>query len=365
MLNLKCIVKITNKDTNKIVSFDYVNNIEIKTSRSNLTDTATIKIPARIHWKNQSLEEFIGTEDKVTIEIGYEEYGLQLVFTGILTEIKKEEVLLELSCENQMYWLKQKNVEAQEIEKNELKTFFVYAFKKDDNLKNVIPEIADKLYFGGINIEKKMKMSQVLELIKEKYPYLKFYFKEGAFYAIEERIPDTDKEATVFDLSRNIISEKLKYEKASEKNCVSARALSDEYGLIFAYAPEEGWEESPSPQSNDDMPGFAKYVVFKTNSLKKGLKKGYTEESRECHECETPGDLQQYVNKIAENKNAARMTGTFTAFGIPFVRKGEIVTMKGEGKEWNNKQFIVEDVDCSFGTKGYRQTIALGREIQF
>ncbi|MDR1729948.1 MAG: hypothetical protein LBR52_04730 [Prevotellaceae bacterium] len=350
MLNLKCKIKIDGED-NKNIEFDYVNDIEIKTSRSDLTDTAVIKVPAKMHRKGKLLESSLKKkEGRVSIEIGYEEHGLQPVFTGYLTGIKNNETLLELSCENEMYSLKNQDVSGRNIEKDDLKKF----------LEEYIKDVNDnELFFPGINIEKEMKMSQVLNLIKEKYPYLKFYFKEGAFYAIEEGMPDTDRKATVFDLSRNMIFDKLKYEKSEDKkNCVCAVSLLDNFEVLRAYSPEQGWEEAQiyAPTYDGDKIKF--------------VKNGYTEEKLECNECKTPEDLQKYIDKIAENKNAARMTGTFTAFGIPFVRKGEIVTMRGEGKEWNNKRFIVEEVNYKFGvpTKddkgGYRQIITLGREIQ-
>ena len=389
MLNLKCKIEIEikRKDTTKIVSFDYVNSIEIKTSRSNLTDTATIKVSGKMHRKGESLESLLKKEDKVTIQIGYEEYGLQPVFTGYLTGIKNDDTILELSCENEMYWLKTDYmVNPGKIE--DIKKFF------QRNLWDKKYKTCGEIFFYGINIERKMKMSQVLDLIKKKYPYLKFYFKEGVFCAVEEGTPDTDKEAIIFDPSRNMISNKLKYEKSeSKKNCVRAISMLDNLDVLLAYTPEKGWEDLPFRRN--DNAGFQVYAPEYTDSEDYKMSvvaKGYTEERLECHECKTQEDLQKYVEKIAENKNAARISGSFIAFGIPFVRKGDIVKLQDKGKEWNNKQFIVEEVEYKFGVPpakggggsgggdtgsaggggasggstggGYRQTITLGREIK-
>ena len=55
MLNLQCKIEIRSKSTQKTVTFDYANSIEVKTSRENLTDTATVKVPRKMQWKGKSL----------------------------------------------------------------------------------------------------------------------------------------------------------------------------------------------------------------------------------------------------------------------------------------------------------------------
>lgn len=89
MLNLKCKIKVVGKD-NKNIEFDYVNSMEIKTSRSNLTDTATIKLPKKMRHKGKALTEYVKKEDSITIQMGYEEHGIETVFTGYITGIKTE-----------------------------------------------------------------------------------------------------------------------------------------------------------------------------------------------------------------------------------------------------------------------------------
>jgi hypothetical protein len=56
MLKLICNIEIQGKDNQKI-RFDYVHQIEVKTSRKNLTDTAVIKVPRKIRRDDSPMGE--------------------------------------------------------------------------------------------------------------------------------------------------------------------------------------------------------------------------------------------------------------------------------------------------------------------
>ncbi len=49
MLTLKCHIEIKSKVTNKTVTFDYVNGIEVKTSCTKFTDTAMVTVSVFIY----------------------------------------------------------------------------------------------------------------------------------------------------------------------------------------------------------------------------------------------------------------------------------------------------------------------------
>lgn len=91
MLNLKCNIEITRKDNKKII-FNTVNSIEVRTSMLNLTDTATLKVPKKLRWQGRSLSDFISRDDLLTIRAGYDEYDLQNLFKGYLTDIANDDL---------------------------------------------------------------------------------------------------------------------------------------------------------------------------------------------------------------------------------------------------------------------------------
>ncbi|MDD4848939.1 MAG: hypothetical protein PHR53_09305 [Bacteroidales bacterium] len=88
MLILQCDIKIKGKNTNKTVSFNYVNSIEVKTSCKNLTDTAVVKIPRKMSWQGKSILDYIRRDDEITIKAGYQNWGIETVFKGYVNSVE-------------------------------------------------------------------------------------------------------------------------------------------------------------------------------------------------------------------------------------------------------------------------------------
>ena len=333
MLNLKCKIEITSKDT-KTVSFDYVNSIEVKTSTKNLTDTAIVKVPRKMRWNGKPLTDFIKRDDRITIQIGYEEQGLQTVFTGYLTGVKNSAPLV-LTCENEMYPLKKGEIVP--AENFDIKEFF------QKYVPGVKCEIVGNMSVGSVNFENRMTVVEALDKIMQVYPYIRCYFQDDVFYAVANSMPHTDKKV-VFDPTRNMITDELKYtHKDDVKICVKAVSILDNNKKLEAYAPTEAME---------------------VKAGKNEVKSGYVLQHFSCPHCKTEKELQDFADNTAKELVANKMSGNFKAFGIPFVRKGDIVELRDEEKpERHKKQFVAEAVDYSFGTGGYRQTITLGNQV--
>lgn len=60
-----------------------------------------------------------------------------------------------------------------------------------------------------------------------------------------------------------------------------------------------------------------------------------------------------------------KIEGNITAFGLPFVRKNDIVKFCHPlKKEIDGKRFLVSGVDYNFTQQGYRQVITLGYQLK-
>ncbi len=332
MLNLICKIEIYCK--NGIISFDYANSIEVKTSMKNLTDTATVKVPRKMNWKGKPLADFISTGDRITVQIGYREHELQTVFNGYLKSIENS-MLLVLSCENEMYRLKTINVPAQQIEQFDLKAFF------EKYAPGITCETTGEVSFGSMNIEKEMTMVQALDAVMQEYSYVKGYFRDKVFYAVLNTLPHAGTKPIVFDPTRNMISQSLKYERAEDvKICVKAVSILKNNDKLEAYAPEEA------------MDG-------------KTVKEGYEQRQLFCPQCKTQKEVQEFAEKMSKEWVTDKMSGNFKAFGVPYVRKGDIVEIRDQDRpELKDKCFVVEAVDYSFGEGGYRQTVTLGDQLK-
>ncbi len=363
MLTLKCKIEIECEDTKKLISFNYAHHIEVKTSISTLTDTATVKLPRSMQRDGKLLLDSLGQgtkKDKIKIYMGYEEYGqIEEVFTGYITDIRTEITaktsLLILSCENEMYMLRTAvDVQPKDDDKFNIKTFV------EEKAKIECKVIPDNLSFGCMII-KQEKMADLLDRIKQKYPYVECYFQNKTLYVVEDgelECPDT--KPIIFDPSRNMISDELKYIAGKEEICLIATTIDDD-NVKIQVANDGASETKKDKNGNAVLDDDEKPILT--------AKENYEERHRYCPQYKTKEELQEYANTYAKMLTETRMEGSFTAFGFPFVRKGNVVELHDDLQpERHKKRFVVEGVIYTFNTDektgGYRQKITLGRQIK-
>ncbi len=184
-------------------------------------------------------------------------------------------------------------------------------------------------------------MVQALDAVMQEYSYVKGYFRDKVFYAVLNTLPHAGTKPIVFDPTRNMISQSLKYERAEDvKICVKAVSILKNNDKLEAYAPEEA------------MDG-------------KTVKEGYEQRQLFCPQCKTQKEVQEFAEKMSKEWVTDKMSGNFKAFGVPYVRKGDIVEIRDQDRpELKDKCFVVEAVDYSFGEGGYRQTVTLGDQLK-
>jgi hypothetical protein len=294
------------------------------------TDTAKITVPRKIQWNGKPLTDFINRGDKITIQFGYENHKIEDVFTGYIKTFASSTPIV-IECENEMYLLKQIKVKPRKYGKFDFKQFMnEYA----PDIKIEIPSEKD-LDFGEVIIKDEVSIASVFEQLKKDNP-LSAFFREGILYAI---LPQTalnkadEVKPIVFDVSKNIIdSKQIKY--------VHAEDIKIQIKAISVLANNKKIEVTA------------------------GDKNG---EIRTLHASryKTKEELQQYANNELKNYKADKAEGSFTAFGIPYVRKGDRAKIFDKiNADIDGKTFNINAVKYSFGTSGYRQTITLGNELK-
>lgn len=313
MLILQCEIKIGSKSTNKIVSFDYVNSIEVKTSCKNLTDTAVVKIPRKMKWKGESILNYIRRDDPITIRAGYKEYGLETLFKGYVKDVENNTPIV-ITCENEMRLLKTINVKAERIEKFNIKDF----------IKRYAPEIEvecpDEIDFGEVIIQEQT-LSQFLNGLMQKFTWFKGFFRGGKFVAVIDMNKMQKPTVHTFSPERNMVGDALKYTiKEDVKIAIKATSILKDNTKLEVMVPKEAEIGKDYEQRQFYFPG-------------------YTDETK--------------LKEAAENKLAEfdcnKMSGTITAFGIPYVVKGDIIKLKDKIRtERDGKQFRVDAVDYKF-----------------
>lgn len=326
MLTLKCHIEIKSKVTNKTVTFDYVNGIEVKTSCHNLTDTATVTVPRKMSWQGKPLTDFVRRNDEITIQAGYEEFDMETLFKGYVNSVENS-TPLKIECENDMRLFKTTEVKAEVIPNFDIKAF----------LKRYAPsvkvECPDEIDFGTVTVQAGT-LSGFLDKLKSTFTWFNSYFQDGTYYALISKEKLKDYKTITFDPMRNQIKDSLKYTLAENvKIAVKATHINGDNTKIEVTVPKD--TEGCNTQ----------HFLFP--------------------ECETEAALKEAAeNKLKELK-CDKMDGTIEAFGVPFVRKGDVVRLKdAERPERDGRRFWVTAVEYKFNTSGYRQTITLGDELK-
>ncbi|MCL2291231.1 MAG: hypothetical protein FWC34_11125 [Bacteroidetes bacterium] len=322
MLVLDCLVEIQGK-SNKI-KFTYANSIKVTASIRNLTDTATVVLPRKMSMKGKKLNEFVKRGDKISIQVGYLDIDSQNIFNGYITSVSSE-TPIKIEAENEMWKLKQITVNPTRYDKFKLKDFLS---EHAPDVELVMPE---NIEFGEVIIQEETTVAKVLDYLKQNYPFNAFFDGKKMIAIMLTSQLQNSKEIK-FKKGLNIISDTLKYTLADDVNIqiVAKSILSDNTKL----------------------------------ESKKGDTKG---EVRTFYapEYKTQKELDQYAQKMLDTYKADKMSGDFTAFGIPFVKKGDKALLyDDDNKERNEKKFIADAIVYDYGFGGYRQVVTLGDEIK-
>ncbi|MDR2652133.1 MAG: hypothetical protein LBC68_07445 [Prevotellaceae bacterium] len=329
MLVLKCKILIEGKD-NKKITFEYVSSAEIVTSVENLTDTAKIVVPRKLKWKEKPLTDFINRGDAISVELGYDGHAMEAVFTGYIRNFTSR-TTITLDCENEMWKLKQIAV-APKVYKN----FDIKAFIQEYAPHLELIAINETKYnFGEVKIENDVNVARVLEQLKQNNPFYSF-FRGKKLYAVigqTNLVAENEVKTLNFIAHKNIItSEQLKLTLAEDVN-VRVKAISI-------------------------LPDNKRLVV----EVPQGKKDG---DLRTLHASryKTEADLKKYAEQELAKLKTDTVEGNFTAFGIPYVRKGDRIKITDTvNADISGKTFAVRAVKYGFDDKGYRQTITLGHK---
>jgi hypothetical protein len=198
MLKCNCEIIVKAANNSRVISFDFVNKIEINSSYEDLTDTCNITIPRSIQFEGKNL--FVGNDaifkrgDRIEVKLGYEP-NLESVFNGFIRNIGSG-LPTVLECEDEMYRLKQFNItypsKVDLITKNKkgklLKHPKTIPFKVTlDELcdymftdKSIPYKIIDDIDLGAFRVTRATP-AMVLDKLKSEYGLFS-YFRDGFLY---------------------------------------------------------------------------------------------------------------------------------------------------------------------------------------
>jgi translation initiation factor 2 beta subunit (eIF-2beta)/eIF-5 len=294
MLKCNCEIIVKAANNSRVISFDFVNKIEINSSYEDLTDTCNITIPRSIQFEGKNL--FVGNDaifkrgDRIEVKIGYEP-NLESVFNGFIRNIGSG-LPTVLECEDEMYRLKQFNVT---FPKGGGKAQTTKLSGLLDAIIPTIPyKIIDDIDLGAFRVTRATP-AMVLDKLKSEYGLFS-YFRDGFLY-IGFANNATDTLEAEFKMEEVIInSDTLEWQEEDEVK-VKVVAISMDFSNTKIQA-EAG-----------DVDGDQK-TIHKFKMTKSELKKVAEAYVKEFKYTGFKGEVETFGEPIMRHGDRARITST-------------------------------------------------------
>lgn len=302
---------------------DFLTEIEVVSTWEDLTGTAKIILPENIKWQEKSI--YAGTnsifkpKDEVSISIGYD-YQNQTVFEGYLNRVKVA-APLELQCQDKMFDLKNVSIKS-------------YS-KKNVTLNSLLSDISPIAYeCANINLGKfrieNATVAEVLAEIKKDYGLYAFFRDSKLYVGMPYVLLAKSAKTHKFDLEQNV---------------------ADSYQLEYV--------------REDEAKIKVKAISINSDNTKTEIEVGDSDgEVRTLHyQDKSQAQLKELAEIDLRKLKYEGFRGSFTAFGEPFVRFGDIVRLSSTKYKDRNGSYLVKAVTYNYGVNGYRQTITLEKKL--
>ena len=299
-----------------------VDAVKVKHSVEQLSDTATITLPAMVEGKAIEIEDKLKVGNAVTIQLGYDD-RLLTEFKGYLKAINTDGGNLTLECEDAIYLFDKKvaDVELTGISMKNLLEKVVRQVDPSYKVKTEFEFTWDKFVFYHATAR------DVLKKVQDETK-ANIWFRGDTLH-VQPQYAQASGKTVVFDFSRNIESSSLKYRKASDRKVEVTVELTDAEG--------------------------------KKKTVKYGADGGKTIK-RVGH-----GVSETEAKKIAENEYNLwcydGYEGSFTGWLVPFVEPGDAVRLRDADYKEKEGVYYVTGTEISFSKEGGKRTVNLGRKL--
>jgi hypothetical protein len=396
MLILRSYIKLTQKPTesypnrNRIIIFDFVNDIEINSSWQNLTDAGKMILPKNIYYsdelgKNITFEgrniisgdelgePLILRGDSIKIDLGYTYEVLTVdnekqeiteynnVFDGYISNVDNR-MPIEIHFEDKMWLLKQ--VQAPN------KTYTGTIEEMLTEMLELVPNkpltmsnfISTKVGNFTTNNE---TIAQVLERIQRDFRFESFIRNDELRCAYLVYYPQ-DNTDHVFKFQYNIIDDDLLYKRTDDVR-IGIEVKSSQLIEIEGKTNKDGTKKFKT----DKLHYFAYYEGLHTERQLKIVPiedkpTAFDGEIRTINGMKMEKEtLIEYVDKEIKRITYDGWRGKFTTFGLPRVKHGDTVEIVDEVIPERTGKFKIKSVRTTFGMNGFRQEVFLDLRVDF
>lgn len=371
---------------NKIMVLDFCVNYEIESTWQDLTQTAKLVLPKNIIIRSpdgkivsgnrSSVDSNIGgfsnpvplflRGDKITISGGYKYFNLQgkevsninILFEGFISKVTSKKPFM-LECEDNMWLLKQIPTPVKQWGKSQTLRQILESMLSGTDLTVSSKSEISVTY----NIKSTMSHGESVAQFLEENKKGGFHF-DSRFRGKELRIgyPTYFVDEAIehkFIFQKNVIEDNLEYQRRDDIN-LSA--------VVQNYVIQETGKTNKDGTAKTKKKRIEVLVTFE-----KGKEKSYIKKTNEPLPPNVGGERRQFFFESATNEQElikfgfeqlkkyyyTGFRGTFTTFGIPYVKYGDIVILEDNILPERNGRYFVKKVEYSGGTEGNRQKITL------
>lgn len=299
-----------------------VDAVKVSHSVEQLSDTATITLPAMVEGAALKVEDRLSVGDAVSIDLGYDG-SLQTEFKGYLKAINTDGGNLTLECEDAIYLFDQK-VKDVEHKSITMKALLEKVVQQVDPTITVETEFDFKWdKFTIYHATARDVLSKVHDETKANIWF------DGRTLHVQPQYAQASGRTVVFDFSRNIETSSLKYRKASDRKVEVTVELT----------------------ASDGTKKEVKYGSTGGKSVKRTAS----------------GISEGTARKMAENEYNLwcfdGYEGSFTGWLVPYVAPGDSVRLRDADYPTKEGVYYVTGTEISFSNDGGKRTVKLGRRM--
>lgn len=299
-----------------------VDEVKAKHSVEQLSDTATIALPAMVEGTALQVEKSLNVGDAVTIRLGYDG-KLQTEFEGYLKAIQTDNGRLVIECEDALY-LFDKKVDDVELTEIGMQALLEKVAKQVDPTFTVLSEFDftwDKFVFYHATAR------DILKKVQDETK-ANIWF-DGQTLHVQPQYAQASEKTVLFDFSRNIESSNLKYRKKEDKKVEVTVKVTNSKG-----------EE-------------CKHTI--------GASGGKSIQKVVC------GVNPMQLKTLAENEYNLwcydGYEGSFTGWLVPYVQPGDAVRLHDSDYPAKEGLYYVTGTEISFSKDGGKRSVRLGRRL--
>lgn len=382
------IQQVTAERTGRLF-FDFVDEFTSSDSWRDLTNKGTLTLPKNLYYKDATgrVQPLHGTNinvggfglvplflrgDKVTIEAGYKYFNrtdreildTAIMFTGYVTKVGSK-IPIELELEDNMWLCKQTPAPTK-------------TFSASDTLEDILQVLIDAVnkthgtHFTRLAITKTTfeefiigseTVAQVLQRMQKQYGF-EFYFRSdqlrgGILIYIED-----EAEEQQFAFQQNIISDELEYRRKDDivLSVLAHNTLTEETGKVCKDGSRKTKRNRISVlvtiKNGRRQPDYiVKHGVPVPDNIEGERTTFFDPSAKNITELGN----NAYAHLIKYYYDGFR--GSFTTFGIPFVRQGDNARISDSILPERDGLYKIKKVEYSGGINGLRQVVTLDYRI--